>query len=54
MTCKTTQRVSVPNLELFGPMKTELRVKELEEFSIQLRYIGKWAGSLPTNMAASV
>ena len=45
MAYKTTQRVSTPNLKLFGPLKTELRVKEVEEFSIQLRYMGKWAGS---------
>ena len=34
-------RISVKNLKLFGPTKAELRVKEVEEFSIQLRYIGK-------------
>ena len=46
MAYKTTQLVSAPNLMLFGPMKTELRIKEVEEFSIQLRYmIGKLAGS---------
>ena len=39
MAYKTTQHVSAPNLKLFGPMKTELRVKEVEEFSIQLRYL---------------
>ena len=26
---KTAQRVSVPNLNLFGPMKTELQAKEV-------------------------
>ena len=46
MACKTTQLVSAPNLMLFGQMKTELRVKEVEEFSIQLSYmIGKLASS---------
>ena len=33
---KTIQRVSVPNLNLFGPVKTELRAKEVGEFSIML------------------
>ena len=28
------QRVSVPNLNLFGPMKTELRAKEVRKFII--------------------
>ena len=36
MTFKTIQHVSVPNLKLFGPMKTELQVKEVGEFSITL------------------
>ena len=31
---KTIQRVSVANLNLFGPMKTELRAKEVGKFSI--------------------
>ena len=30
------QRVSVPNLKLFGPMKTEIWAKEAREFSITL------------------
>ena len=34
MACKTIQRVSVPNLKLFGPMETELWAKEVGEFSI--------------------
>ena len=38
MAYKTPQLASAPNLMLFGPMKTELRVKEVEEF-IQLRYM---------------
>ena len=39
---KTVQQGSVPNFNLFGPMKTELQVKEVGEFSITL--YGKWAG----------
>ena len=31
---KTIQHVSVPNLSLFGSMKTELRAKEVGKFSI--------------------
>ena len=34
MVCKTVQRVSVPNLKLFGPIKTELWTKEVGTFSI--------------------
>ena len=34
MVFKTIQRVSVPNLELFGPMNTELWAKEVEELSV--------------------
>ena len=46
MACKTTELVSAPNLMLFGRLKTELQVKEVEEFSSQLRYmIGKLACS---------
>ena len=46
MAYKITHLVSAPNLMLFGQMKTELRVKEVEEFSIQLHYmIRKLAGS---------
>ena len=33
---KTIQRVSVPNLNLFGPTKTEVQAKEVGEFSIML------------------
>ena len=33
---KTIQRVPVPNLNLFGPMKTESPAKEVGEFSIML------------------
>ena len=35
---KTVQRVSVPSLNLFGPVKTELRAKEVGEFAIMLLY----------------
>ena len=42
ITSKTIQRVSVPNLNLFGPMKTELRAKEVGEISVM--FMGKWAG----------
>ena len=44
MAYKTIQRVSVPNLKLFGSMKTELRAKEVGEFSI-MSYgkVGWWA-----------
>ena len=34
MTYQTIQHVSVPNLHLFGPMKTELQAKEVGEISI--------------------
>ena len=44
MACKTIQLVYVPNLKLFGPMKTELWVKEVGEFSIMLYgKMGRWA-----------
>ena len=36
MTYKTIKRVSVPNLKSFGPKKTELRAKEVGEFSVML------------------
>ena len=39
---KTTQHVSVQNLNLFGSMKTELRAKKLGNFL--LCNMGKWAG----------
>ena len=44
---KTIQRVSVPNLKLFGSIKIELAAKEAGE---------KWAGGIlwPTNMAAAI
>ena len=42
MAFKTIQCVSVPNLKLFGPRKTELQAKKFGKFSIML--YGKWAG----------
>ena len=36
MACKTILHVSVSNLKSFGPSKTELWVKEVEEFFIML------------------
>ena len=36
MAHKTIQRVSVPNLKVFEPMKTELWSKEAGEFSVML------------------
>ena len=54
MAYETTQRVSVPNLKLFGPMKTNLWAKEVGEFSIMLHGEDKLLGILlPTNMAAA-
>ena len=44
MAFRTIQRVYLQNLDLFGPMKTELRGKEVREFSIMLHgKIGWWA-----------
>ena len=44
MACKTIQHVSVPNLKLFGTIKTELWAKEVWEFSITLYgKMGWWA-----------
>ena len=40
---QTMQRVSVPNLKLFGPMKTEIWPKKFESFL--LRKMGKLAGT---------
>ena len=50
---KTMQGVSVPNLKLFGPMKTELWGKKVKNFL--LCCMGKWnrGNSFPTNMAAA-
>ena len=36
MAYKTTQRVSVPDLELFGSTKAELWAQEVGEFSVML------------------
>ena len=36
MAYKTIKRVSVPNLKSYGPAKTEVRAKEVGEFSIML------------------
>ena len=44
MAYKTIQCVSILNLKLFGPMKTELWAKEFGHFSVML-YMGKLAGS---------
>ena len=52
MACKTTQRVSVPNLKLFGSMKTELCTQEILEFCIM--FCGKMGWCLATNMAATI
>ena len=44
MAYKTIQHVSVPNMKLFGSLKTELWAKEVGEFSIRLyRKMGWWA-----------
>ena len=54
MACKTMQRVSVPNLRVFGQIKTELWAKQVGELS--LCNMRKWVGmhSFPTNMAATI
>ena len=36
MAYKTIKRVSVPNLKSFGQTKTEVRAKEVGEFSVML------------------
>ena len=41
---KTIQRVSVPDLKLFGPMNTELWAIEVRKFSVTLYVkMGWWA-----------
>ena len=40
---KTIQRVSVPNLKLFGPMNTELSAKEVGKFSVTLYGKMSWS-----------
>ena len=42
MAYRTIPSVSVPDLKLFGSMKTELNAKNLENFL--LCSMGKWAG----------
>ena len=42
MVYKTMQRGSLPTLKLFGPMKTEIWVKEVGEFSITLHWKIGW------------
>ena len=54
LACKTIQRISVPNLKLFGPSKTELWAKEGGKFSIMLHGKMGWWAALPTNMAAAI
>ena len=52
---KTIQRVSVPNLNLFGPKKTEFLAKELEDFQLYVMWENELVGTLfPTNMAATI
>ena len=46
MTYKTIKRVFVPNLKSFGATKTELRAKEVREFSIMLYEKMAWGHSL--------
>ena len=53
MAYETIQRVSVPNLKLFGPSKTELWAKEGGEFSTAIWDNGLVSSLLPTNMAAA-
>ena len=42
----TIKRVSVPNLKSFGQTKTELRAKEVGEFSVMLYGKMGWGRSL--------
>ena len=46
MAYKTIKRVSVPNLKSFGPTRTELRAKEVGEFSVMLYGKMGWGRSL--------
>ena len=46
MAYKTIKRVSVPNLKSFVPTKTELRAKEVGEFSVMLYGKMGWGRSL--------
>ena len=55
MAYKTVPRVTVPNLKLFGKIKTELWAKEFGEFSLMLSGENGLVGILlPTNMAATI
>ena len=55
MTYKTIQPVSVPNLKLFGPMKTELLAKEVREVSIIWENVrGAFLPPPPGNLAATI
>ena len=46
MAYKTIEHVSVPNLKSFGPTRTELRAKEVGEFSIMFYEKMGWGYSL--------
>ena len=48
MAYKTIKRVSIPNLKSFGQKKTELRAKEVGEFSFTLYEKMGWGRSLAT------
>ena len=55
MVYKTIQRVSVPNMRLFGPIKTELQAKEVGGFSCYVIWENGLVGILlPTIMAAAI
>ena len=54
MTYKVVQRVCVPNFKLFGPIKTELCAKELQNFLLCYAENGPVDILLPTNMAVAV
>ena len=51
---KTIKRVFVQNLKSFGPTKTELRAKEVGEFSLVLQGEMTEGVLLPANMAAAI
>ena len=55
ITYKTIQRVSVPNLNVFGSMKTELRAKEFRKNFYYVIWENGLVGTLlPTNMATTI
>ena len=54
MTYQTIQRVSVQNLTLFEPMRTDLWATEVGEFSIVTWENGLAGILLLTNMAAAI